>query len=68
LPEMKIPRYIVHHEGLVARFPWTVIDVDSGKPVLWHNDPKLGKVPRRFRTQQLAQAAADKLNAKPQQK
>jgi hypothetical protein len=40
-----------------------VIDSDNGEPPLWHNDPKLGKVPRRFRTQGLAQAAADELNA-----
>jgi hypothetical protein len=65
---MKLPRYIVHHEGALTRFPWTVIDVDNGKPALWHNDPKLGKVPRRFRTQRLAKAAADKLNGEQQQK
>jgi len=60
---VKIPRYIVLNEGAVTRFPWTVVDAESGKPALWHNDPKVGRVPRRFRTQQLAQSAADKLNA-----
>jgi|tagenome__1003787_1003787.scaffolds.fasta_scaffold19267886_1 hypothetical protein len=60
---MKVPRYIVIHERVVTRFPWTVIDAESREPALWHNDPKVGKLPRRFRTEALAQAAADKLNA-----
>jgi hypothetical protein len=59
----KPPRFIVLHEGVLARFPWTVIESDNGEPALWHNDPKVGKVPRRFRTQALAQAAADQLIA-----
>jgi hypothetical protein len=58
--EMKMPRYIVLHERVVTKFPWTVIDPD-GEPALWQNDPKIGKVPMRFRTRELAQAAANQL-------
>ena len=29
---MKIPRFIVLRDAVVAKFPWTVIDADSGEP------------------------------------
>jgi hypothetical protein len=56
------PRYCVHYDNAVPRFPWTVVDAD-GMPALWGPDQRVGKLPRRFRTEALAQAAADKLNA-----
>jgi hypothetical protein len=28
---MKLRRYIVLHYGVVTKFPWTVIDADSGE-------------------------------------
>ena len=59
----KIARYIVLHEGVIAKFPWTVIDAANGEPALWQDDPKIGRLPMRYRTEQLAQAAADRLNA-----
>jgi hypothetical protein len=65
---MKIPRYIVLHERVVTRFPCTVVDSQSAEPALWHNDPEVGRVPRRFRTQELAQSAADKLNVEQRKK
>ena len=44
------------HEGVLARFPWTVIDYDNGEPALWQHDAKVGKVPLRFRSEALARA------------
>jgi hypothetical protein len=58
---MKMARYIVLHEGVVAKFPWIVIDADDGEPALWQQHAQVGRVPLRFRTQELAQAAADQL-------
>ncbi len=60
----KIPRYLVLHERVVAKFPWTVINSHDGEPALWKNDPKIGRVPMRFRTRELARAAIDQLNAR----
>ena len=40
-----------------------VIDADDGKPAIWVDDKFVGKVPLRFRTEALAHASADKLNA-----
>ena len=56
------PRYRVEHDNIVPKFPWLVVDTD-GMPALWRPDNKVGKLPMRFRTESLAQAAADKLNA-----
>jgi hypothetical protein len=58
---MKLSRYIVLHEGVVAKFAWTVIDAEDGGPALWQNNAKVGKVPPRFRTAALVIAAADQL-------
>ena len=58
---MKPPRYTVLHEAVLARFPWIVTDA-AGNPALWHVDPKVGRVPLRFRTEGCAQAAANRLN------
>ena len=60
---MKLSRYIVLHERVFTNFPWTVIDAENGEPALWEHDDKVGRVPLRFRTEALAQAQADKLNA-----
>ena len=65
---MSILRYTVLHERASARFPWIVVDTADGEPALWQNDAKVGKVPLRFRTQELAQAAADQLNAEAKAK
>jgi len=65
---MKLARYIVHRDGVIARFPWTVINADDGEPALWEHNEKIGKVPLRFRSEALAKAAADKLNAEPRKK
>jgi hypothetical protein len=40
-----------------------VVSAETGEPALWEHDAKVGKVPMRFRSEALAQAAADKLNA-----
>jgi len=45
-----------------------VINFHDGEPALWTNDPKLGRVPMRFRTRELARAAADQLNAERRKK
>jgi hypothetical protein len=58
----QVTRYRVQRDDAVPRFPWTVVD-DGGLPAIWGPDPKVGKLPLRFRTQALAQDAADKLNA-----
>jgi hypothetical protein len=60
---MKIPRYIVHQENVIANSPWIVIRSEDGEPAIWVHYPKVGKVPLRFRSEALAQAAADQLNA-----
>jgi len=65
---MKLARYIVLRDGVVARFPWIVISAEDGKPALWEHNAKIGKVPLRFRTQELAQAAADQLHAEQRKK
>jgi hypothetical protein len=54
-------RYTVSREPEHERFPWIVTD-SHGNPALWRDDPKVGKVPQRFRTEAFAQAAADRLN------
>jgi len=64
----KIPRFIVLRDGVIAKFPWTVIDADSGEPALWQHDAKVGRVPVRFRTEALARAAADQLIAEEKKK
>ena len=51
---MKLARYIVLRDGVVTKFPWIVISADDGKPALWEHNAKIGKVPLRFRTQELA--------------
>ena len=58
---IKIARYIAQHERVIARFPWTEIDADSGEPALWEHNKKIGRLPMRFRTEALARAATDKL-------
>ena len=65
---MKLVRYIVLRDGVVTKFPWIVISADDGKPALWEHNAKIGKVPLRFRTQELAQAAADQLHAEQSKK
>jgi len=65
---MKLRRYIVLRDNVIARFPWTVIDADSGEPSLWEHNEKIGRVPLRFRSEALARAAVDKLNAEPRKK
>jgi hypothetical protein len=60
---MKLSRYIVLHERVVTKFPWTVIDAADGEPAICQHDAKVGKVPMRFRSEALAQVAANKLNA-----
>ena len=65
---MRLRRYIVLRDQVVTRFPWTVIDADSGEPALWEHNEKIGRVPLRFRSEALAKAAADKLNAAPRKK
>lgn len=60
---MKIPRCIVLRDGVVAKFPWIVIHTDDREPALWQHIPQVGKVPLRFRTEALARAAAEQLNA-----
>jgi hypothetical protein len=51
---------------LSAKFPWIVISSENGEPALRSPNSKVGKVPQRFRTQELAQAAADQLKAEQQ--
>ena len=65
---MKLARYIVHRDGVIARFPWTVINADDGEPALWEHNAQIGRVPLRFRSEALARAAADKLNAEARKK
>ena len=65
---MKIPRFIVLHDGIVAKFPYIVLDADTGEPALWQQHTQAGRVPLRFRTQELAQAAADQLHAEQRKK
>ena len=60
---MKLPRYIVLRDGVVTKFPWIVVSADDGEPALWQHNAQAGRVPLRFRTQELAQAAADQLHA-----
>jgi len=65
---MKLARYIVQRDGVVTRFPWIVISAEDGKPALWKHNAQAGRVPLRFRTQELAQAAADQLHAEQRKK
>jgi len=65
---MRLRRYIVLRDQVVTRFPWTVIDADSGEPALWEHNEKIGRVPLRFRTRELARAAIDRLNAEAKTK
>ena len=59
----KPPRFTVLHERVITRFPWIVINVETGEPALWQHSAQVERVPLRFRTEALAQAAADQLNA-----
>jgi len=65
---MKLPRYIVLRDGVVTKFPWIVVSADDGEPALWQHNAQAGRVPLRFRTQELAQAAADQLHAEQRKK
>ena len=65
---MKLPRYIVLRDGVVTKFPWIVISAEDGKPALWEHNAKIGKVPLHFRSEELAQTAADQLNVRPRKK
>ena len=65
---MKLPRYIVLRDGVVTKFPWIVVSADDGEPALWQHNAQAGRVPLRFRTQELAQAAADQLHAAQRKK
>jgi hypothetical protein len=65
---LKLSRLIVLRDGVVAKVPWIMVDAESGEPALWQHTAQAGKVPLRFRTQDLAQAAADQLNAEQRKK
>jgi len=65
---MKLPRYIVLRDGVVTKFPWIVVSADDGEPALWEHNAKIGRVPLRFRTRELARAAIDRLNAEAKTK
>ncbi len=56
----KPKRYRIKHVEYGAQFSWVVVDAD-GEPALWQADAKAGRVPQRFRSAELAQAAADRL-------
>ena len=60
---MKQPRYIVQPDTISSRFPFLVVDAQTGESALWKPNTKVGSVPQRFRSASLAQAAANKLNA-----
>ena len=64
----KLPRYIVLRDGVVTKFPWIVVSADDGEPALWEHNAKIGRVPLRFRTRELARAAIDRLNAEAKTK
>ena len=64
----KPPRFTVLHERVITRFPWIVINVETGEPALWQHNAQVERVPLRFRTEALAQAAADQLNAEAKAK
>ena len=57
----KPKRYRIKHVDYGAPFSWIVVDT-AGEPALWQADAKAGRVPLRFRSVELAQAAADRLN------
>ena len=63
-----LTRYIVLRDGVVTKFPWIVVSADDGEPALWQHNAQAGRVPLRFRTQELAQAAADQLHAEQRKK
>jgi len=52
---MKLRRYLVLRDGVVTKFPWIVISAGTGEPALWEHNAKVGRVPRRFRTEAPAQ-------------
>jgi hypothetical protein len=52
----------------VAKFPYIVLDADTGEPALWQHNAQVGRVSLRFRTQELAQAAADQLRTEQRKK
>jgi len=53
------PRYRVECSKYTSGpFCCQVVDAD-GQPAIWQRDDKVGRVPLRFRTEALAQAAAD---------
>lgn len=58
-----MPKYTVQHTD--GRFPWVVVD-EHGEVALHQPHPQVGEVPMGFRTQALAQTAADQLNADAQ--
>ena len=53
---------------VVTKFPWIVVSADEGEPALWQQNVHIGKMPLRFRTAELAQAAADQLMAEQRKK
>ena len=53
--------YRVLYDPLIPRFPWLVVDA-NGEPALWQPDAKVGRLPMRFRTEGIAQAAAEQLS------
>jgi len=65
---MKLRRYIVLRDGVVTKFPWIVVSADEGEPAPWQQNVHIGKMPLRFRTAELAQAAADQLMAEQRKK
>ena len=48
-------------------FCWIVTD-SMRRAALWRHNEKVGRVPLRFRKQELAQAAADQLRAEQRKK
>ena len=51
-------------DNILSKIP----SADDGEPALWEHNDKIGRVPLRFRSETLAKAAADKLNAEPRKK
>ncbi len=45
---IELSRYIVLHEGIVAKFPYIVIDAETGVPALWQQTSTSGRCRRAF--------------------
>lgn len=60
-PKIRADNYRVERLAYGAPFCWIVVDA-AGEPALWRSNPKVGQVPLAFRSEALAQAAANRLN------